>query len=332
MAVSKVVLGNQTVMDITDSNVDAGSLLAGKKAYGANGEAIHGSLIVSDRIRWNEAKTSVKKNLIKKSTIDYIKSVNTNGTWSENTFVKNGITWTINNDGTISATGTASSDSFLYLSAQSNIAFSLESGDYIITGCPNEGSTSKYRVEYAFFASGESNIYSRDTGEPVQVTLPQEREAQVICYISNGYAISEPLVFKPMIRLASIEDDTYVPYIPDNVELDSKKADVSSLATVATSGSYNDLSNKPTIPSATEVVFATGSFVSSTSDATTITATNSSIDLPSGATVEVCADVYNYPCSDVSTSGSGTSATITAVFPKDSVSRTINYKIYAKTI
>lgn len=110
------------------------------------------------------------------------------------------------------------------------------------------------------------------------------------------------------------------------------KADTSSLATVATSGSYNDLSDKPTIPSATEVVFATGSFVSSTSDATTITATNSSIDLPSGATIEVCADIYNYPCSDVSTSGSGTSATITAVFPKDTTSRTINYKIYAKTI
>lgn len=219
MAVSKVVLGNQTVMDITDSTVDAGSLLAGKKAYGANGEAVNGSLVVSDRIRWNEAKTSVKKNFIKKSTLDYIKSINIVGTWSGNTFVKNGITWTVNDDGTISATGTASSDSFLYLSGQNNIAFSLESGDYIITGCPSEGSTSKYRVEYTFFASDESNIYSRDIGEPVQVTLPQEREAQVICYISNGYAISESLVFKPMIRLASIKDDTYVPYIPDNVEL-----------------------------------------------------------------------------------------------------------------
>ena len=41
------------------------------------------------------------------------------------------------------------------------------------------------------------------------------------------------------------------------------KANTSSLATVATSGSYNDLSNKPTIPTVPTVVQSTGS---STSD------------------------------------------------------------------
>lgn len=48
MAVSKVVLGNQTVMDITDSTVDANSLLSGKKAYGANGEPIIGAVVTAE--------------------------------------------------------------------------------------------------------------------------------------------------------------------------------------------------------------------------------------------------------------------------------------------
>lgn len=50
---------------------------------------------------------------------------------------------------------------------------------------------------------------------------------------------------------------------PDGIKegstlLKDKYAQIADLATVATSGSYNDLSDKPTIPSATEVVQATG--------------------------------------------------------------------------
>ena len=44
MAVNKVEYGNQVVIDISDSTVDANSLLAGLKAYGADGEPITGRL------------------------------------------------------------------------------------------------------------------------------------------------------------------------------------------------------------------------------------------------------------------------------------------------
>lgn len=48
MAVNKVVFGDQTIMDISDSTVNANNLLSGVKAYGANGEAVTGAVAVND--------------------------------------------------------------------------------------------------------------------------------------------------------------------------------------------------------------------------------------------------------------------------------------------
>ena len=44
MAVNKVVFGNTTIMDISDSTVTADSMLTGTRAYGANGVAITGTI------------------------------------------------------------------------------------------------------------------------------------------------------------------------------------------------------------------------------------------------------------------------------------------------
>lgn len=47
MAVNKVVFGNTTIMDITDSTVNANNLLNGVKAYGANGVAVTGTVVTT---------------------------------------------------------------------------------------------------------------------------------------------------------------------------------------------------------------------------------------------------------------------------------------------
>lgn len=54
--------------------------------------------------------------------------------------------------------------------------------------------------------------------------------------------------YKPKRKISATESE----------EIKIPASSVDGLSTVATSGSYNDLSNKPTIPSATEVVQATG--------------------------------------------------------------------------
>lgn len=201
MAVSKVVLGNQTVMDITDSTVDAGSLLAGKKAYGANGEAVNGSLVVSDRIRWNEAKTSVKKNLIpNKATTQTI----------------NGITFTVNSDGSVLVNGTNTASDWATTFEISTTL--LEAGEYYVSqSYSSEGAVIFLRLR----VNNASGTSIKELGNKSQDSFTLSNDTNVYCDIQirpNG--VVNNVVIKPMIRLSTIEDDTYVPYIPDNVELD----------------------------------------------------------------------------------------------------------------
>lgn len=47
MAVNKVVLGNQTIMDITDTTATANKVVSGYTAYGANGVKMTGTLDLS---------------------------------------------------------------------------------------------------------------------------------------------------------------------------------------------------------------------------------------------------------------------------------------------
>ena len=56
MAVNQVIFGNQIVIDITDSTVNPNTLLAGYKAYGANGEQVTGNVELSYHITLHKAQ------------------------------------------------------------------------------------------------------------------------------------------------------------------------------------------------------------------------------------------------------------------------------------
>ena len=56
MAINKVVYGNQVLIDITDSTVNPNTLLAGYKAYGANGQPVNGALQLSYHITLHQAQ------------------------------------------------------------------------------------------------------------------------------------------------------------------------------------------------------------------------------------------------------------------------------------
>lgn len=111
-----------------------------------------------------------------------------------------GITYTLKDDGTVYATGTAT-DTSVYLV---NSAFTFKAGvEYILTGCPSGGGTNSYRIDdvskLADDGAGGTAVYTSDT------------TAQIRIRIAKGAVVSN-LLFKPMIRLASISDPTYEPY------------------------------------------------------------------------------------------------------------------------
>ena len=116
-------------------------------------------------------------------------------------------TVTVNGDGTIS-------DRPCFIETR----FDLPKGHYILNGCPKGGNdTNKYRQR--IFIESNSQLIGSDTGDGVEFTLNNDERIVAYIAILVGYTFTEPLVFKPMIRPASIQDDTYVPYAMTNREL-----------------------------------------------------------------------------------------------------------------
>ena len=117
------------------------------------------------------------------------------------------VTFTVNADGTVSTSGTANGTAVLKIWQ----TFS-QNADLIINGCPSGGS---YYNTYCIVPCTDNGSVVNgaiDTGEGV--TIPAEyvsqiKQIQII--VRNGTNVSGK-VFKPMVRLASITDDTFAPY------------------------------------------------------------------------------------------------------------------------
>ena len=119
----------------------------------------------------------------------------------------NGITFTVNDDKTILVDG--NNDGTANSSFIINNYF-LKAGTYILNGCPSGGSSTTYRLVIQK-TSGWS-VLALDTGSgSEQFTIDEATNIQVVIFIQKGQTISN-LLFKPMIRLSSIIDDTYEPY------------------------------------------------------------------------------------------------------------------------
>lgn len=148
-----------------------------------------------------------------------IKALNTGGTWSGNTYTGNGVTFTVNDDGTYTVTTSE---------APTNTAI-LYLGDYsskgmVLNGCPSGGSDTTYKLQA--FASGAS---VNDYGNGATINDDTTRNFRIVIYTGAG-VINK--TFKPMIRDASIADDSYQPYAMTNRELTDAKIDASQIAPI----------------------------------------------------------------------------------------------------
>ena len=124
----------------------------------------------------------------------------------------NGVTFTVNADGTITANGTATANAifwFLGTSATTPAEYHIEE-EVTLTGCPEGGSASTYRI--AFAERLPNSIPHAESGDGITFTMAADTTACTCgAVIYEGYTANN-VVFKPMIRLASDLDDTYEPY------------------------------------------------------------------------------------------------------------------------
>ena len=113
---------------------------------------------------------------------------------------KNGVTFTVNNDGSVTCNGTASNNTFLKIGD-----ISLTSQNYILTGCPSDGGNDSYALRC--YKNG--NIKGTDVGNGFNIN--ESIDGYIEIRIASGYTCDN-LTFYPMICKADIQDDTYEPY------------------------------------------------------------------------------------------------------------------------
>ena len=150
-------------------------------------------------------------------TLANIKSINTSGTWSDNSYTYNGVTYTLSvdeNDNIISiqTMGTSSANSILTLANKSMVSSIFDAtgeNDLILNGCALGGSISTYKIQMW-----------RTTGVLVDsgngVTLPYNAldgatNWNIALSIENNQNVNNK-TFYPMIRLATESDSTFEAY------------------------------------------------------------------------------------------------------------------------
>ena len=129
-----------------------------------------------------------------------------------------GITFTVNSDGSVTANGTASET--VWSRVSDNIK--LDNIAYTLNGCPEGGGGEIYDIHIRSTESDSSQWqFFRDFGNGITFTGDPNRN--YVCYITVaiGKTVSN-LTFYPMLRPASIQDDTYVPYTMTNRKLSKK--------------------------------------------------------------------------------------------------------------
>lgn len=125
-----------------------------------------------------------------------------------------GITWTDLGDGRVMANGTATETSEFTLVLRVGSEFVLETGTYILSGCPEGGSSTTYRVNVGKTnAEGLWEQMSTDYGNTNSFDVDDTTGGLgANIFISKGTTV-ENLIFEPMICKSDVIDDTFEPYV-----------------------------------------------------------------------------------------------------------------------
>ena len=185
------------------------------------------------------------------------------------TTTKSGITFTVNNDKSITVSGTATSRIIFLVGT----AYISQTGNYTYTGTPSGGAASTYSMNYR-----NSNTYKTvETGNGITTQFEGGKTYEAVIDIRSGVTISN-LTFSPMLRDADIVDDTYEPY-SDSVD-ERLIEDKSNIAINKTTLGYrckNLLNNTASTTTVNNVTFTVNSDGSITATQTTTSSGNATI-------------------------------------------------------
>ena len=145
---------------------------------------------------------------------------NLNGVVYSGSVTRNGVTFTFNADGTITANGTCTNEIWLMLSTYIPIK---QNTNYFLSGCPSRGSFESHRLNFNARTADGVEVYAKsasDFGDGVLCNVGTEA-TQCLMYIvvNSGITFSNE-VFKPMLN----EGSTAEPYFVEGKEADNADA------------------------------------------------------------------------------------------------------------
>ena len=138
-------------------------------------------------------------------------------------FTNNGITYTINNDGTINVNGTATGRSSIPLYGNYLVANQKD-----LTGRYIKGGTSNVNMYVFAHIGNQYPVLAQDTGQGAEIDKSTYQKGYIELVVTNGTTVNNELI-KPMM-LNSLDDTTYEEYKLQSYEINLGKnlLDVSS--------------------------------------------------------------------------------------------------------
>ena len=138
------------------------------------------------------------------------------------TEVINGVTFTVNDDETVTVNGTATNNIYFTLCRNADLPSNT---DLILTGTPYDASNNN-DFSMTYWKSGEMQRVDTGRGITFQAYTPETgKDVYLQLFVKSGYT-ADNLLFKPMIRLATIVDDTFTPYAMTNSKITDALQDI----------------------------------------------------------------------------------------------------------
>ena len=140
----------------------------------------------------------------------------------------NGVTFTVNSDGSVTVNGTATADTQITI-----YNGKFKTGNYIVS----KGNTNEFPVVTVYSVAKAQNLaVVQETEVPVTIDSSDANEILSVVWVSAGTTVTNQTVY-PMIRLASDADSTYQPYTMTNKTitdfLQVKSKEISNGLTIA---------------------------------------------------------------------------------------------------
>lgn len=162
-----------------------------------------------------------------------LKALNTSGTWSENSYTYEGVTFTVNNDLSITVNSNGENPELSFYLTSPNSYVAREWGGKKLSGSIGGGASYKLYLP----ASNNGTSWAANiVQENDEITIPSYPYYGSVRILIGANATLSNIVFKPMIRLATDADPTYQPYAMTNVELTQ---DVAGLFDLVAQGGNN---------------------------------------------------------------------------------------------